>query len=78
MINGKNRHAIFSSSSYGAVFGAGHDLVIYSDGNAIQSLHSNLGNTYQPPAGYHYGTQQTQTLFAGSFQFKPTEVEVFY
>ena len=78
IINGKNSNAIYCSPSYGATFGEGHDLYIYNNANANQHSNSNLGNTYQSPAGYQSGTQQTQSLFAGSYYFTPTEVEVFY
>ena len=78
IINGKNGDAIYSHPSYGATFGLGHDLYIYNNANSYTSSYSNLGNTYQPPPGYQPCTQQTQSLFAGSYNFKPTEVEVFY
>ena len=78
IINGKNGYAVCCNSSFGAVFGGGHDLVIYTNANTNQHSNSNLGNTYQPPAGYQYGTQQTNSLFAGSYNFRPTEIEVFY
>jgi hypothetical protein len=79
IINGKNGYAIHCHPShYGALFGAGHDLVIYNNANSNQSSNSNLGHTYQPPPGYQYNTQQTQSLFAGSKNFTPTEIEVFY
>jgi hypothetical protein len=78
IINGKNGNAILCNSSYGAVFGTSGDLVIYNNANSKQNSYSNLGNTYQPPPGYQYNTQQTQSLFAGSKNFTPTEIEVFY
>ena len=78
IINGKNGNAIYCNSSYGATFGGGNDLCIYNNANANQHSYSNLGNTYQPPAGHQQGTQQTKSLFAGNYNFTPTEVEVFY
>jgi hypothetical protein len=78
IINGKNGYAIHCHPSYGARFGGGHDLIIFSNANSNQDSYSNLGNTYQPPSGYQCGTQQTQSLFAGSYNFTPTEIEVFY
>ena len=78
IINGKNGYAIYCHPSFGAVFGAGNDLIIYNNANTDQNSNSNLGNTYQPPAGYQYNTPQTQSLFAGSGNFTPTEIEVFY
>ena len=76
IINGKNGKAMYCSPSYGATFGGGHDLYIVNNTN--QSSHGDLGNTYQPPAGYQHGTSETQSLFAGSYYFTPTEIEAFY
>ena len=78
IINGKNGCAIYCHPSYGATFGGGHHLSIIKNADSWQSSYSDLSKTYQPPAGYQYGTQQTQSLFAGSYYFTPTEVEVFY
>jgi hypothetical protein len=78
IINGKNGNAIYCHPSYGAVFGTYGDLHIYNNANSNQSSNSNLGATYQPPPGYQYNTQQTKSLFAGSRNFTPTEIEVFY
>jgi hypothetical protein len=78
IINGNNCYAIYCNPSYGATFGGGHDLYIFNNANSNQSSYSNLGATYQPPPGYQYNTQQTQALFAGSKNFTPTEIEVFY
>ena len=78
IINGRNGNAIYCYPSYGASFGGGHDLHIADNANTNQNSYSRLGHTYQPPAGYQQGTQQTQSLFAGSYTFTPTEIEVFY
>ena len=50
-------------------FGGSRDLVIYNNANTNtnQNSYSDLGYTYQPPAGYQYGTPQTMSLFAGSY-----------
>ena len=78
IINGQNAHAICCNPSRGASFGGGHDLHIADNANANKSSYSDLDDTYQPPAGYQYGTEQTRSLFAGRYNFTPTEVEVFY
>ena len=78
IINGKNGNAIYCHPSQGATFGGGHDLYIANNANTNQNSYSNLGFTYQRPAGYQYYTPQTQSLFAGSKHFTPTEIEVFY
>ena len=78
IINGKNGNAIYCDPSYGAIFGGSNDLHIVNNANTDQNSYGNLGYTYQPPAGYQYNTQQTRSLFAGSYNFTPTEIEVFY
>ena len=78
IMSGKNGNAIGCNPSYGAFFGGGHDLYISDNANTNQNSYSNLGSTYQPPPGYQYSTQQTQSFFAGSYKFTPTEIEVFY
>ena len=78
IINGKSGSAIYCRSTYGPTFGEGHDLYIAENAKTNQSSSSNLGNTYQPPAGYQYGTPQTQSLLAGSYNFRATEIEVFF
>ena len=78
IINGKNGYAIYCTPSYGAAFGGARDLYIANNANTNQNSYSSLGNAYQPPVGYQYNTPQTRSLFAGSYQFTPTEIEVFY
>ena len=78
IINRQNGKAIFCHPSYRATFGGGYDLLIVNNGNTIQNSYSNFGRTYKPPAGYQFDTPQTQWLFAGSYKFTPTEIEVFY
>ena len=78
IINGKDGNAICCHPLNGARFGAGCDLIIYDNANTNQNSYSNLGYTYQPPAGYQYGTPQTRSLFADSYKLTPTEIEVFY
>ena len=73
-----HHYAILSSPNKGASFGWGYDFHISDNSNANQKSYSNFGYTYQPPAGYVYGTQETKSLLAGSYKFAPTEVEVFF
>ena len=75
------QHATFSCSSYGPTFGgpgSGHDIYISSEASSNKNSHSNLGNTYEPPSGYSYGSEFAQSFLAGSYNFQPDEVEVFY
>ena len=73
-----HQHAIHSNPGYGPSFGGGRDLHITNDSHTNQRSFTNFGNTYQPPAGYVYNSPQTKSLLAGSYNFTPTEVEVFF
>ena len=70
--------AIFARQDYGPAFGGGSDLVIKNNAHLSSSAYTNFGFTYKPPAGYTYGTTESKTLLAGSYDFTPTEVEVYY
>jgi len=74
----QRRHSIASCPSYGPTFGHGHDIVIVNNAASSTNSNSNLGDTYSPPAGYSYGSSFTQSFLAGSYNFRPDEVEVFY
>ena len=63
--------AMYHSSSYGPIFGGGHDFHIVSDANNNSNSCSNLGRTYELPPG------QTNTFLVGSFNYKVSEIEVF-
>ena len=67
------RHSTYSCSSYGPTFGGGHAIYI-----ANSNSYSNLGYTYSPPSGHSYGSSFTQSFLAGSYNFQPDEIEVFY
>jgi len=71
-------HSIASCPSYGPTFGRGHDIYIANNAASSTNSNSNLGHTYSPPAGYSYGSSFTQSFLAGSYNFQPDEVEVFY
>ena len=73
----KSKRAIFQDRRCGAIFGVGYvDKVrdLYISCNAF----SDLGHSYTLPQGYTVGSQKARSLLAGSFNFNPTEVEVFY
>jgi hypothetical protein len=73
----KHKDAILCGYHYGAAFGRSGDLCISDEASTIIRSFSNLGDTYQQPPGYQYGTPQTKALLAGSGNFTPTEIEVF-
>ena len=67
-------YAISTLYSYGPTFGNGHDFTINSDGS---SGYSKLGQAYQLPSFLTYGTLSAQSFLAGSYYFKPIEIEVY-
>ena len=73
-----NKYSIYTASNYGPTFGGGHDIYIVDNARFSTSSYSNFGYTYRPPYGYSYRSSKTRSLLAGSYNFKPTEVEVFY
>jgi BTB/POZ domain-containing protein KCTD9 len=57
-------------------FGGGWDLGIRTDAHNNGGW-SNLGHSYELPAGIVYGSEQAKSYLAGVYQFKIKEVEVF-
>ena len=75
---GTNSMATYSCSSYGPTFGGGWDIYIVSEASSNTNSYSNLGHTYYPPSGHRLGSKFTQSFLAGSYNFQPDEIEVFY
>ena len=71
-------YSIYSCSSYGLTFGNGHDIYIANNAASNTNSYSDLGHTYSPPAGYSYTSSFSRSFLAGSYYFRPDEVEVFY
>ena len=63
--------AIYRLSSYGPTFGGGHDIVV-ADINHLS--YTRFGHSYSVPDGVKY----PHTILAGTVNFSPDEVEVFY
>ena len=74
----QNEYAIYSSCGFGPTFGGGHDLNIANNPHVNNQSYTNFGYSYKPPQGYSYGSEKTRGLLAGSYYFKPNEIEVFY
>ena len=72
------QHGIYGNSGYGPTFGSGHDIYIADGAGSNTNSYSNLGYNYVQVSGYKYGASDTQSLLAGSYNFQPHEVEVFY
>ena len=77
----KVEEAAVAEAVYGAIFGygsatSGIDLFI-SGHPPTHECHSDLGRAYKLPDGYQKGTNKARSLLAGSFNFTPSEIEVF-
>ncbi|KAL9951570.1 hypothetical protein ACROYT_G044254 [Oculina patagonica] len=72
LIAGQEGNAIIGNSSYGPIFGSGHDLLIGNAPNKSNNCSVYLNSTYQCPAG-----QDANTFLAGNGNFRVSEMEVF-
>ena len=72
----KPSYAIYRISGYGPTFGAGRDIYISNNANSNTNSDTNFGNgnSYSVPSG----VQSKYTILAGTSNFTPDEVEVFY
>ena len=66
------KFAVFCHPGYGPTFGGGHDVHIADNANGNRESYSNF-SYYQLPLG----TRKSDALLAGSYNFTPTEIEVF-
>ena len=64
--------AIYRASWYGPVFGL--DIIIANNANSNSNSYARLGWYYPAPAA----VQNPKTILAGTENFSPDEVEVFY
>jgi len=69
-------YAIYSCSDRGPTFGGGFDIFIASQAASNAQSYTNLGHSYGYAA--NFGSTCTKTFLAGSHNFQPEEVEVFY
>ena len=67
------QYAIYRGSSYGPTFG-GHDIYIANNANSNTNSYTDFGSNYSVPSG----VQNRKTILAGTRNFSPDEVEVFY
>jgi hypothetical protein len=67
---GKEGKAMYNTTSYGPIFGNGHDLILYNDANANTNSYQCGNNSYEDAGlGKHF--------FTGSQNFQVAEYEVF-
>ena len=67
-------YAINRYPGYGPSFGGGQDIYITNNANSNTGSHTFFGNSYSVPSG----VQDSLTILAGTYNFTPDEVEVFY
>ena len=70
----ESSYAIYRGSSYGPTFGRGHDIHIADNANQNTNSYTNFGRYYSLPNG----VTDRYTILAGTYNFSPDEVEVFY
>jgi hypothetical protein len=75
-IKWSKNNGIFCNQIYGPTFGGGHDIYITDKSNTNSSNHSNLCHSYTHP-DYTHGSNEAQSLLAGSYNFKVFEIEVY-
>jgi hypothetical protein len=65
-------NAIYNQSTYGPLFGSGHDLCIHNQCNAFNSSSTNLGYSYTNDSGI-----PGNSVLTGAANFVVEEIEVF-
>jgi hypothetical protein len=68
-------YAIYTSNSDGPTFGAGHDIYIYNAAALNTYSYTNFKSYYPVLSGQ---VSDTSTILAGTNDFQPSEIEVFY
>jgi hypothetical protein len=71
-----HHRAIGCHSECGSTFGSGLDIYIANNANTTLNSFSNLSYFYSHPQ-YEYGTNEAETLLAGSYAFQLDEIEVY-
>lgn len=67
---------IYSNSNYGPTWGTGHDIKISSNSNKNLDSYTYFGSGYSHP-DYNGPNTRSKEIFAGAYNFKTTEVEVW-
>ena len=77
--SGRQSYAIYRCSSYGPIFGDGHDILISNNAASNRYSYTFCGRTYHLPPGYSSSYSSCRFYAGGgSHKFSPTDVEVFY
>ena len=75
--SGQYSNAIRTCSDSGPSFGGGRDWWIANNAAGNHNSYTYCGSSYPLPPGYSASGFSCQ-FYAGSYQFTPTDVEVFY
>ena len=59
-------------------FGGGADLRVSDEPQINRKSLSDFGNSFELPDGIEYGSEEAKSYFAGGFNFKVQEMEVFF
>ncbi|KXJ06789.1 hypothetical protein AC249_AIPGENE13779, partial [Exaiptasia diaphana] len=70
-----NHKAIFGYTTYGPTFGYPHDIYIANLAGSSPNSYTKPG-AYQPPDGCSYNNECS--FMAGTFRYKPNDIEVFF
>ena len=71
------QYALQGNSSYGPIFGNGHDIHICNRSNTNIGSYSHFGHSYNFPDGYKSG-ENANVFLAGNYnQWTTTEIEVY-
>jgi len=72
-------NAVYASTGYGPTFGNGNDLYIADQSYLNLNSRSQLGSAYQLPfSNMTYGSTAAQSFLAGSYNFQPIEIEIYF
>ena len=71
-------YAVHAVAGFGPSFGAGHDLFIQNNANKNKDSLTYFAWSFRGPPGYYGGQTKSIQLLAGSYQFTPTDIEVYY
>jgi hypothetical protein len=67
-------NAIFTDNRLGPTFGTGNDIHISDDAASNTASYTRFNHNYQSPSG----VSDTNTILAGTYNFQPSEIEVFH
>lgn len=70
-------NALYRCSSYGPIFGGGHDIFISNNAGSNTDSRTYCGISYPLPPGYSLSSSSCK-FYAGTTHFTPTDIEVFY